>query len=218
VATSKLQIAVGELLDSTFPWLSIRENHRPDWLLSSSLTRLELDYYIEELKIAFEIQGRQHNEYVEFFHRDYSGYEKRKKYDEEKKDLCYGAGIKLVEIYTLMDAIIEIKSIEENIPQNKIKSRRPRKGPKGPSRKYLNDQKRGFIKGDPDATLEERIIEIGQCKKKFDKFLRRKKNNIHNIPYFKFKFLGYVEQCALLEEYGIQSKVMDEGQLWYNIQ
>jgi hypothetical protein len=55
-------------LDREFPQYRIRENYRPDWLLSSNITKLELDFYIEELKIGVEVQGEQHYKFVEFFH------------------------------------------------------------------------------------------------------------------------------------------------------
>jgi hypothetical protein len=68
MSTSKLQQEVGNLLDREFPQYRIRENYRPDWLLSSNITKLELDFYIEELKIGVEVQGEQHYKFVEFFH------------------------------------------------------------------------------------------------------------------------------------------------------
>jgi len=57
MATSKLQRKFGDLLDINFPQYRIRENYRPDWLISSDDTWLELDFYIEDLKIAYEVQG-----------------------------------------------------------------------------------------------------------------------------------------------------------------
>lgn len=113
MATSKLQIAVGDLLDSSFPEYRIRENYRPDWLMSSNLTRLELDFYIEELKIAFEVQGNQHHTFIPFFHANYSEFEQRKQYDREKRDLCDGAGVRLIEIFTFVDARVAVNSILE---------------------------------------------------------------------------------------------------------
>lgn len=114
MSTSKLQAEVGNLLDRTFPQYRIRENYRPDWLISSNLTRLELDFYIEELKIGFEIQGEQHYKFIGFFYKTQEEFEKRKLYDLEKKNLCEGNKVKLIEIYSMMDAIIEIKVIKEN--------------------------------------------------------------------------------------------------------
>ena len=120
MATSKLQIAVGDLLDKRFPQFHVRENYRPDWLMSSNLTKLELDFYVEELKIAFEIQGAQHIEFVPFFHGSRLNFEKRKLYDQEKKDLCYGRGVQLIELFSLMDALIEVNKIEEYVLENEI--------------------------------------------------------------------------------------------------
>jgi hypothetical protein len=114
MATSKLQIEVGNLLDKTFPQFRIRENYRPDWLLSPNNTKLELDFYIEELKIAFEVQGIQHYKYTPYFQKEYSDFEKRKRYDDEKRNLCYGKGVKLIEVSSLIDAELAIDKIAES--------------------------------------------------------------------------------------------------------
>lgn len=113
MATSRLQIEFGNLLDKTFPELTITENFRPDWLLCSSLTKLELDFYIAELQIAFEIQGRQHLEFVPFFHKTLHDFERQKERDIEKKNLCYGHGVSLIEIFSMMDGITEVNKIKE---------------------------------------------------------------------------------------------------------
>lgn len=115
MATSKLQKEFGEMLDKSLPEFRIRENHKPDWLISSSLTRLELDFYIEELGIAFEVQGAQHYQYVPFFHKSKEDFEKRKLHDQEKRDLCFGNGVRLIEVFTKQDAEIAIKNIEDKI-------------------------------------------------------------------------------------------------------
>ena len=213
MATSKLQKAVGNLLDKAFPEFSIKENCRPDWLLSSNLTRLELDFYIDELKIAFEIQGRQHYEFTPHFHKDYTEFELGKQYDAEKKDLCYGAGITLIEIDTLMDAIIEVKTLKEahGIIQKPIK-KKPKKRPRyDPVRRYQINEFRLINKGDPVAKDEQKLKEIKQCHRKFRKFFNKPVGERkYRIPVFEFKYLNYDEQSAILEEYGIQSMVIDE--------
>lgn len=117
MATSKLQRLFGDLLDRELPEYTIRENYRPDWLISSDNTRLELDFYIEELRIAFEVQGEQHYIFTPFFHKNMDDFEKRKRFDEEKRDLCYGNGIKLFEIFTQTDCEIAIKNIQEKYAQ-----------------------------------------------------------------------------------------------------
>lgn len=120
MSSSKLQEEVGKLLDSAFPNLTILENHRPEWLISPNFTRLELDFYIPELQIAFEIQGEQHYKFVELFHGTYAGFEKQKLYDEEKKSLCHGKGIKLLEIDSYLDALIIMGDLSKmQIPENK---------------------------------------------------------------------------------------------------
>jgi len=90
---------------------SFSENVRPGWLISHNLTRLELDIFIESEKVAIEIQGEQHFRFISFFHKSYSEFEKRKQYDQEKRDLCHGAGIRLVEICTEKDADIFVSVI-----------------------------------------------------------------------------------------------------------
>lgn len=100
-------------MDSNFPQLRIRENYRSDWLISSDETWLELDFYIEELKIAYEIQGRQHFEFVPFFHGKYENFKKRRRHDQDKRDLCYGRGVSIFEICTETDAEIAIKNLKE---------------------------------------------------------------------------------------------------------
>lgn len=113
MATSKLQKEVGDILDMVFPQYHIKENHRPEWMISSSGIRLELDFYIEELKTAFEIQGIQHYKFTPFFHKTLEDFNNRKALDLEKKDICIRRGVKLIEIFSLMDAIIEIEKIKE---------------------------------------------------------------------------------------------------------
>jgi hypothetical protein len=113
MATSKLQRKFGDMLDSDFPQFRIRENYRPDWLISSDGTHLELDFFVEEIKMAFEVQGGQHFEYIPFFHKDEADFKKRRRHDAEKRTLCYGQRVKLIEICTETDALIAIKNIQE---------------------------------------------------------------------------------------------------------
>jgi hypothetical protein len=112
-AYSKLHDKTFSLLRQAFPEFAIRENVRPDWLVSSRLTKLELDIFIEEIKIAFEIQGPQHFEYIPYFHKNIDDFEDRKMLDEEKRNLCKGNGIKLIEIITEMDAVIAVNDLEK---------------------------------------------------------------------------------------------------------
>lgn len=63
-------------------------------------TRMTLDFYNANDKIAIEVQGGQHTKYVPFFHGNYkNNYLMQLKRDHQKHDFCELNDIKLVEIY-----------------------------------------------------------------------------------------------------------------------
>jgi hypothetical protein len=63
-------------------------------------TRLSLDFYNANKKIAIEVQGRQHTKYVPFFHGNNKiNYINQLKRDQDKFKFCELNDIKLVEIY-----------------------------------------------------------------------------------------------------------------------
>lgn len=112
-AYSKLHDHTYHEIRRHFPHFSIKENIRPEWLRSSNLTKLELDIYIEDINTAIEIQGKQHYVFVEHFHKTYDGFKAQLKRDKEKRELCYGKGIKLVEVAEEMD----VKNLIDDINQ-----------------------------------------------------------------------------------------------------
>lgn len=69
-------------LDEAFEDLTVRHHYRPSWL-----DGLELDIYIEELKVGIEYQGPQHDEPVEFFGGKKAHHAQRRR-DEQKRRLC----------------------------------------------------------------------------------------------------------------------------------
>ena len=76
---------------------------RPDFL-NNAVTghNLELDIYNEELKLAIEYNGRQHYDFVPFFHKNREAFLNQKYRDEIKRMKCKDNGIKLIEIpYTV---------------------------------------------------------------------------------------------------------------------
>ncbi len=160
MATSKLQRQFGNMLDKRLPEYRIRENYRPDWMISSDKSRLELDFYIEELKIAFEVQGVQHYQFIEHFHGTYENFEKRRRLDQEKCELCYGRGVRLIEIFTLTDAEIAIKDIEAS----RINDRDDKYS--GATVHRTNRKK----PRDSANTEEERIKRLEECKRKLEQY------------------------------------------------
>ncbi len=62
-------------------------------------TRLSLDFYNANKKIAIEVQGSQHTKYVEFFHGNRFQYLQQLKRDEKKLKFCEANDITLIEIY-----------------------------------------------------------------------------------------------------------------------
>lgn len=79
---------------------TFKENVRPNILRNPDTGRnLELDFFFEEQKVAIEYDGRQHHEYVPWFHRggivDFVAQQRR---DRLKDDLCRHHGIKLIRV------------------------------------------------------------------------------------------------------------------------
>lgn len=63
-------------------------------------TRLSIDFYNSNKKIAVEVQGGQHLKYVPHFHgKSKSTFLSQIRRDNEKQDFCKLNNIKLVEIY-----------------------------------------------------------------------------------------------------------------------
>ncbi|HET8793582.1 MAG TPA: zinc-ribbon domain-containing protein [Nitrososphaeraceae archaeon] len=87
---------------------------RPDWLISSRGTKLELDGFNEELKIAFEYNGIQHYFYNKFFHKNEEDFWRRVCDDELKRKLCLDNGIKLIEIPTV-DSLLDFENAKNLI-------------------------------------------------------------------------------------------------------
>lgn len=101
-ATSKLQREISRLLSVYFGKYTIRENIRPEWLVFDG-ERVELDFYIEELSIAIEVQGEQHYRYVQIFHHTQDGFRKRVACDEFKRRACDKFGVRLYEVSSVDD-------------------------------------------------------------------------------------------------------------------
>lgn len=75
---------------------------RPKWLLNERNNRMELDGYCEELRLAFEYNGKQHYVQVDAFHKEKSALVNRIADDARKVGLCLEQGVNLIVIpYTV---------------------------------------------------------------------------------------------------------------------
>ncbi len=97
-----------QILKKPFP------KSRPEWLRSSSGTKLELDGYSENLKIAFEYNGFQHYE-KSYFVTDPGHEQRRKDYDDLKISVCAQRGICLIVIHYKTDLLKLPKIIRETL-------------------------------------------------------------------------------------------------------
>lgn len=75
------------------------EKIRPTWLRNPGTgCCLELDGYNEDFQIAFEYQGRQHYEYIPYFHESKESFEELRRRDELKRKLISEKNVKFIEI------------------------------------------------------------------------------------------------------------------------
>lgn len=92
----KSESIFGEALNSVFK-KHVFKKERPPFLKIGN-SRLELDYYCKNLEMAFEINGIQHYEYVEYFHKDIYGLLSLQGRDLIKDDLCREHGVELIKV------------------------------------------------------------------------------------------------------------------------
>ena len=85
---------LGERLTSLFPNLTIYSQ------LPCFGTRLKIDFVIISLRLAFEFDGNQHEEYVPHFHRTRKGFQRSKDRDWEKEEWCKNNKIRLLRVKT----------------------------------------------------------------------------------------------------------------------
>jgi hypothetical protein len=58
-----------------------------------------LDFLIVSRGIVIEVNGRQHNEHIRFFHKTIVAFNKQKASDQRKRDWCKLNDLRLIEIY-----------------------------------------------------------------------------------------------------------------------
>lgn len=113
--TSRLQELTGREIRKRFERFGVLENTRPDWLISPQGGRLELDFYLEKLSTAIEVQGRQHFEFIPQFHscpRDFFNQLRR---DADKRQICLTAGVDLLYVVAQGDLPEVLYRIQKKI-------------------------------------------------------------------------------------------------------
>ena len=96
---SKFHLRARELLSEIFHSYKILEEVKLPG--STALHRkgvLYLDFYIPQIKRAFEVHGQQHYEYTPFFHKSKADFILAKAKDEDKIEWCRLNGIRITEL------------------------------------------------------------------------------------------------------------------------
>lgn len=114
---SKLEALVSRKLMFCLSGVTIKENTRPDWLISNHGERLELDFYIPELDLAIEVQGAQHYKFTPHFHKGQRTFADQVRRDREKRAICDRKGITLFEIASEVDLESFASKINNMIPE-----------------------------------------------------------------------------------------------------
>ncbi len=98
---SKIQYECGQLIKTKFPHDPILEEFRiPGY-------NFIIDFFLPVRRIAFEINGRQHDEYVPYFHKSKDGFKASQIRDKEKKDFCVKNDFQ----YYKVDSVQEMKEL-----------------------------------------------------------------------------------------------------------
>ncbi len=96
------------------------DKQRPEWLVSDQGKRLELDCYNEDLKVALEYNGEQHDK-ITYFHKTQAELDKRKRDDESKVTICQNKAVSLIVVpHTVKyeDLYVYIRERCPNLPPN----------------------------------------------------------------------------------------------------
>lgn len=93
----------------------------PKWLKNKSGRSLQLDGFNENLKIAFEHQGEQHNVKTTLYYKNDETFNKRKEYDEIKRVICKRQGITLIEVPEINNKL-KVKDIKNFLKEEFIKN------------------------------------------------------------------------------------------------
>lgn len=111
---SKLEVATRQALQEIFnrPF----NKSRPDFLRNpvTKNFNMEIDCFEESLRLGVEVQGRQHYEFVPYFHRTKADFQNQQYRDELKRRMCKDNRIILIEVpYTVKEKDVKIFLLSE---------------------------------------------------------------------------------------------------------
>jgi hypothetical protein len=92
----KNEIKLTKILEQVYGSKNIITSYHPIWAESVKQVLLEYDIFIKTKNILVEYNGRQHYEYVPFFHSSYKDFLQQKRRDSKKKRLAKNQGVQLV--------------------------------------------------------------------------------------------------------------------------
>jgi len=93
ISKSDLQHRIGQILKKIFRYDIICED------VYIPQEKLYLDFLIPASNLVIEVQGRQHFEFVPYFHKDLVGFNKHQERDRRKLEWCKLNSLKFIEIF-----------------------------------------------------------------------------------------------------------------------
>ncbi len=94
---SKLELEVKQAIVDIFGHAYSFTKVRPSFLMNPSTKRnLEIDFFCKELRLAIEVNGRQHYEMTPFFHKDSESFDRQLERDSTKARLLKENDISLI--------------------------------------------------------------------------------------------------------------------------
>lgn len=90
------EIQLTKILERIFHECNVHTSYRPIWAKSPKGVLYEFDIFIQEFNLLIEYNGRQHYEYVPFFHKEYNKFEEQQRNDKIKTKMAKDEGYKLM--------------------------------------------------------------------------------------------------------------------------
>lgn len=87
-----------ELIKAAFPMFRCAEEEPLDTEVGGRRSTLKVDFLLPDLKVAIEVQGRQHAEYIKHFHGSRDGFEESQARDRAKQEGVEAAGYTLIAV------------------------------------------------------------------------------------------------------------------------